>query len=36
MSDDPDTIVALGCIAYKEGDFDGARNKFNDALNALG
>lgn len=73
MPDDPDTIVAMGCISYKvrlypyalllllllpgqrwppasgqltvscccrlveqEGDFDGARNRFNEALNALG
>lgn len=34
--DDPDTVVANGAIIYKEGDFEGARMKFVEAMNPLG
>jgi tetratricopeptide repeat protein 30 len=36
LQDDPDTIVAHGALSYKEGDFDGARAKFVEAMNSLG
>lgn len=36
LQDDPDTIVAHGCIIYKEGDFEKSRNKFVEARNAIG
>lgn len=36
LPDDPDTVVAQGCILYKEGDFDAAREKFTEAMNSLG
>uniref|UniRef100_A0A7S0YIU3 Tetratricopeptide repeat protein 30 n=1 Tax=Hemiselmis tepida TaxID=464990 RepID=A0A7S0YIU3_9CRYP len=34
--DDPDTIVGFGAVLFKEGDFDGARAKFQEAMNVLG
>ena len=34
--DEPDTIVAHGCIAYKEGEYEPARLKFIEAMNQLG
>ncbi len=34
--DDPDTLVNTGCVMFKEGAFEGARAKFNDALGASG
>lgn len=36
LPDDPDTLVARGCVAYKEGDFAGASKLFNDAMGQLG
>lgn len=36
LQDDPDTIVAHGCIIYKEGDFEKAKTKFVEARNAIG
>lgn len=35
LHDDPDTIVAHGCILYKEGEFDKAREKFQEAMQQL-
>ena len=29
-------VVNLAAIAFKEGDFEGARDKFVDAMNSLG
>ena len=34
--DDPDTLVNTGCILFKEGKFEAARSKFNEALNSTG
>ncbi len=36
LQDDPDTVVAHGCILYKEGEFEKARLKFNEAMQSLG
>lgn len=36
LPDDPDTLVARGCVAYKEGDFDGAAALFAEAMGQLG
>ena len=36
VPDDPDTIVCLACVAYKEKKFEEARSKFADAMNTLG
>lgn len=36
LKDDPDTIVAAGCLQYKEGNFEEAMIKFEEALNLLG
>jgi len=36
MQDEPDTIVNLGCIAYKEKKYDDAKTKFQEAMNVLG
>uniref|UniRef100_A0A7S1G6M3 Tetratricopeptide repeat protein 30 n=1 Tax=Bicosoecida sp. CB-2014 TaxID=1486930 RepID=A0A7S1G6M3_9STRA len=36
VPDDPDTIVNYACITYKEGDYEEARLRFNEALNTLG
>ncbi|GMH38415.1 hypothetical protein BSKO_06299 [Bryopsis sp. KO-2023] len=34
--EDPDTIVNNGCVLYKEGDFEGARQKFTEAIGIIG
>ena len=34
--DDPDTIVQHGCVAFKEGDFDKAREHFAEAMSTTG
>ena len=36
LPEDPDTMVNAGCILFKEGKFEAARQKFNDAVGALG
>lgn len=36
MADDPDTVVCYGCILFKEGKHEEARQKFVDAMNTLG
>lgn len=36
LADDPDTIVGIGAVMYKEGDYEGARAKFTEAMNVLG
>ncbi|GBG33812.1 Tetratricopeptide repeat protein 30A [Hondaea fermentalgiana] len=36
LADDPETIVCHACIAYKEGKFEEAREKFQEAMNTLG
>lgn len=36
LPDDPDTVVAHGCILYKEGEFEAARLKFLEAMNLVG
>lgn len=36
IKDEPDTLVARGCIMYKEGDFEKAQKKFKDGMDALG
>ncbi len=36
LPDDPDTLVMQGCTLFKEGNFDDARKKFQDALNITG
>ena len=36
MADDPDTIVNQGCISYKEGDFEGAKGLFTEAMSSVG
>lgn len=36
LPDDPDTVVARACILYKEGEFEKARAKFAEAMQALG
>jgi len=36
LSDDPDTIVNFGCIAYKEGDFERAKGHFSNAMASVG
>nr|CCA19244.1 hypothetical protein ALNC14_053870 [Albugo laibachii Nc14] len=36
VAQDPTTLVFEGAIAYKEGDFQHARNKFSDAIQVLG
>eukprot|EP01083_Nonionella_stella_P278623 947603_1 len=35
-ADDPDTVVGWACIDYKEERYEDARQKFQDAMNALG
>jgi tetratricopeptide repeat protein 30 len=35
-ADDPDTIVGIGAVMYKEGDYEGARSRFTEAMNVLG
>ncbi|KXZ54715.1 hypothetical protein GPECTOR_4g783 [Gonium pectorale] len=36
VAEDPDTMVNTGCILFKEGKYEAARQKFNDAVQALG
>jgi len=36
LSDDPDVLVAQGCVLFKEEKYDEARVKFQQALNFLG
>ena len=35
LPDDPDTIVGLGAVLYKEGDYEAAKNKFEAAMHQL-
>ena len=35
LPDDPDTIVGLAAVLYKEGDYEGAKNKFEAAIQQL-
>ncbi len=30
--EDPDTLVNTGCVLFKEGKYEAARQKFNDAV----
>ncbi|CCW59539.1 unnamed protein product [Phytomonas sp. EM1] len=34
--EDPDTVVLQGCVLYREGNYEGALEKFQEAQNALG
>eukprot|EP00455_Lapot_gusevi_P052587 TRINITY_DN8024_c0_g3_i2.p1 TRINITY_DN8024_c0_g3~~TRINITY_DN8024_c0_g3_i2.p1 ORF type:complete len:689 (+),score=158.90 TRINITY_DN8024_c0_g3_i2:116-2182(+) len=34
--EEPETIVSYGCISYKEGNFEEARQRFTDAMNLMG
>ena len=34
--DDPDTLVNTGCVLFKEGKYEPARQRFNEALSILG
>lgn len=36
LPEDPDTMVNAGCVLFKEGKYEPARQKFNDAVSALG
>jgi len=36
IPDDPDTVVGLGAVLFKEGDFEAARDRFAQAKDALG
>lgn len=36
VADDPEVVVAHACIAFKENKFEEARERFGDAINALG
>jgi len=36
MPESPESVVATGCILYKEEKYEDARAKFNDALNSTG
>lgn len=36
IQDEPDTLVARGCILYKEGEFQKAQQRFKEAMDALG
>ena len=36
VKDEPDTLVARGCIQYKEGEFEKAQKRFKDSMDALG
>jgi tetratricopeptide repeat protein 30 len=36
VSDDPDVIINYAAISFKEGKFEEARSKYNDALTTLG
>mmetsp|Transcript_13709 Transcript_13709/g.29452 ORF Transcript_13709/g.29452 Transcript_13709/m.29452 type:complete len:648 (+) Transcript_13709:217-2160(+) len=35
-ADDPDTLVNMGCVMFKEGQYEAARQKFNDAISIIG
>ena len=34
--DDPDVLVNNAAIAFKEGNFEGARNQYSEAINSMG
>lgn len=34
--DDPDMLVNTGCVMFKEGQYEAARQKFNEALSVVG
>lgn len=34
--DDPDVVVNFAAIAYKEGNFESARNQYSEAINTMG
>ena len=34
--DDPDTLVNTGCVLFKEGKYEAARQRFNEALSVIG
>jgi hypothetical protein len=34
--DDPDMLVNTGCVLFKEGHYEEARKRFNEALSAIG
>ena len=34
--DDPDTLVNTGCVLFKEGKYEVARQRFNEALSVVG
>ena len=36
LPDDPETIINLACICFKEKDYEKAREKFVEANNILG
>ena len=36
LPDDPDTVINFAAIAYKEGEFEGARAKYLEAMTTLG
>lgn len=36
IKDEPDTVVARGCILYKEGEFAKAQKRFKEGMDALG
>ncbi|KAJ9534365.1 hypothetical protein QJQ45_016062, partial [Haematococcus lacustris] len=35
-AEDPDTMVNIGCVMYKEGQFEVARQKFIDSMSVIG
>ena len=35
-SEDPDTMVNMGCVLFKEGQYEAARAKFQDAIAIIG
>ena len=36
QQDDPDVLVNNAAIAFKEGNFDKARNQYSEAINSMG
>jgi tetratricopeptide repeat protein 30 len=36
LPDDPDVVVAQGCLLYKEAKYEEAKTKFSEAMNQLG
>jgi tetratricopeptide repeat protein 30 len=36
QSDDPDVVVNYAAIAFKEGNFESARNQYTEAINSMG